>query len=100
MVSSVTRLLRFLEREALSCHLIALAFALNVWAWVIPRGDYRHPVKDVTGVQNWISGQFSDIVSLHYFWNGLLALTALSVGYLAGKLAFALVNALRDRVDL
>lgn len=100
MAKTISRILRFVEKESLSCHLILLAITLNVWAWIIPRGDYRYPERDGLGVARWVSAQFSDIASLHYFWNAVLSVTVMIVGYSAWKASTALLDALRDRVDL
>jgi hypothetical protein len=100
MVNPVTRLRAFFANEPLSAYLVVLAVFMNVWAWIIPRGDYRFPTRDPLGSAALISRALPDIADLYHFWNTALALTLLMVGYASYRVLAISVTMLADRVDL
>lgn len=100
MANPVTRVRDFFAKEPLSAHLIILAIAVNFWAWIIPRGDYRFPERDPLGAAAFISEKFQNIQHLQLFWSTVLGLTVFVLGYSAYRVWTMGLESLSNRADL
>ncbi|RZA17931.1 MAG: hypothetical protein EOP10_21870 [Proteobacteria bacterium] len=100
MANPVSSLRDFFAKEPMSAYLVVVAVFMNVWAWIIPRGNYRLPTRDPLGTAAAMSEMFKDVNHLYYFWNTTLALTLIIVGYSAYRVLAIGMTMLADRVDL
>jgi len=100
MSKVLTNLSNFLSKEILSVWIITLALAINVVAWVIPRGNVQHPDRDPLGVINLMNQLITDGQTLHYVWHGVLTLTVGVIAYSVFKIWNLSMVQLVDRCDL
>ncbi|MBC7658931.1 MAG: hypothetical protein H7249_04415 [Chitinophagaceae bacterium] len=96
----LARLHCVMNREPLAVWLVVLAFVINVFAWVVPRGSYQNPEHDPLHAGFHMARLVSHAEGLHYFWHAIIVLTFATGAYAAFRIWTLTMTHIVDRVDL